>query len=233
MNSLLDQLFSSFGGYGILLIVALALVVWGLAHFSAQPGTSVSILWGLVTYVKTSPQAQQPSPQARQPYRDEIVSSPENEASTERESSLPDRVQAIYESGKNLIPVLAREHNQESAAETDILLSKDWLDGADERLSRLTDAQKTKELEKVFSGKTILIEGVVENVSHLSTSIDMGDFGVRVYTNNVGRVQRETLESLHRGDATRLRARPADIQTTFGQHTVFCEDPFDIERTVT
>jgi hypothetical protein len=37
-----------------ILAALLALCVWGLAHFSAKPGTEVSVLWGLARYTKAS-----------------------------------------------------------------------------------------------------------------------------------------------------------------------------------
>lgn len=220
MDSLVDQLFSSFGGYGILLIVVLALAVWVMGHVSAQPGTSVSILWGLVTYVKAPAHPKNPK-------STEIIPAPESK------SLIDHRDQEIYESGKNLVPVNGDKKNEEDTSETDILLSADWLDGANERFEQFTDAQKTKKLENVFEGKTILIEGVVKNVSFSHLSISIGDFNVNVILHGVDSDQMKKLESFHRGDSVRLRASPYDIVTSYGRHTVICKDPFDIERTVT
>jgi len=221
MNSLIDQLFSLFGGFGLILIPVLALIVWGLAHLSAQPGTSVSILWGLVNYVKAS------SSQIQKSKNTEVQPAPE------KLPSITHRDQDIYEAGRNLVPISAEKENAEDTAETEICLSIDWLDGAGERLAQFTEAQKLKKLKEVFSGKTILVEGVVGDVRQLHASIDAGDFLVTVSSYDIEPDQKEELESLHRGDAVRLRARPFDIDKVGDQHIVVCGVPFDIERTVT
>ena len=45
------------------LAVVVLTAVWGVAHWTAQPGKKVSVFWGLVEYSKTS--VQQPTPPSK------------------------------------------------------------------------------------------------------------------------------------------------------------------------
>ena len=44
-----------FGAPGLLAAVGLGLAIWGLSQFAAQPGTPVTVLWGLTSYTKAGP----------------------------------------------------------------------------------------------------------------------------------------------------------------------------------
>ena len=57
MKDLADQVFRHFGLKAVVAIVIVGMVIWALAHWSAAPDRTVSVLWGLVEYTKPSPQA--------------------------------------------------------------------------------------------------------------------------------------------------------------------------------
>lgn len=58
MKDLADQVFRHFGLKAVVAIVIVGMVIWALAHWSAAPDRTVSVLWGLVEYTKPSPQAE-------------------------------------------------------------------------------------------------------------------------------------------------------------------------------
>ena len=55
MNSenFLIWILKEFGIKSVLIAAIFALIVWGLAHWTAAPGSEISILWGFVQYTKS------------------------------------------------------------------------------------------------------------------------------------------------------------------------------------
>lgn len=60
--------------YGLWALSLAFLLIWGLAHWTASPGTPVSILWGLVEYTKSTTQID--SPDTKKEYSDRTSSIP-------------------------------------------------------------------------------------------------------------------------------------------------------------
>jgi hypothetical protein len=90
MKDLPDQLFRHFGLKAVVAIVIAGMVIWTLAHWSAAPGRSVSVLWGLVEYTKSSSSGENQQESVSIP---PIVSRP-------HESIVMPTVSPIKESGK-------------------------------------------------------------------------------------------------------------------------------------
>lgn len=52
MKEIMEFIFRKYGASAILVSIVAAIFVWVLAHFSAEPGTKVSVIWGLAEYTK-------------------------------------------------------------------------------------------------------------------------------------------------------------------------------------
>lgn len=52
MRDLIAELIKRFGVWVILGLFLAGTLVWGIAHFNAKPGEKISILWGMVEYMK-------------------------------------------------------------------------------------------------------------------------------------------------------------------------------------
>lgn len=57
MNEIIDAILHKYGLWALSLAIV---IVWGLAHWTAAPGTPVSVFWGLVTYTKSTTQLSMP-----------------------------------------------------------------------------------------------------------------------------------------------------------------------------
>ena len=79
-EDLLKQLIQQFGLWIIGALILLGALVWGITHLNAKPGEKVSILWGMVEYIKDKPQPEleknlvQPKQKPKQ--APEIISEP-------------------------------------------------------------------------------------------------------------------------------------------------------------
>lgn len=51
-ESVAKMLLARYGAWAILVAVALGATIWGLSHYAAAQGTTVSVLWGMTSYVK-------------------------------------------------------------------------------------------------------------------------------------------------------------------------------------
>jgi hypothetical protein len=96
MPAFINEFVSDFGSVSLALLVGvLALVVWGLAHVSAKPDTTVSILWRLVVYTKSSTLGKT-GYAVRSKNNVRTQKSPQNGVSQSKEASKD------YEAGQNL-----------------------------------------------------------------------------------------------------------------------------------
>jgi hypothetical protein len=55
MEDLGSEILKKYGTAGVVLTVIFAFLIWLLAHWAAEPGREVSVLWGFVKYTKSSP----------------------------------------------------------------------------------------------------------------------------------------------------------------------------------
>lgn len=60
MSDFGTEILRKYGTTAIVFAVAASLIIWGLAHYAASPGTEVSILWGFVKYTKTGTLKEKP-----------------------------------------------------------------------------------------------------------------------------------------------------------------------------
>lgn len=55
MNELGSEILKKYGTTAVVVAVISAFLIWLLAHWAAEPGREVSVLWGFVKYTKSSP----------------------------------------------------------------------------------------------------------------------------------------------------------------------------------
>lgn len=67
MAELMKLILKKWGINGVIWAAVFAIIVWGLAHWTAAPGKPVSILWGFVEYTKDIPPDYAPPPAAPNP----------------------------------------------------------------------------------------------------------------------------------------------------------------------
>ena len=70
MKEIILELLRKYGVFALLATPAtFGIIVWLFAHVFAEPGTEVTVLWGMVKYTK-GPEAQDPGPDDRkEPHR--------------------------------------------------------------------------------------------------------------------------------------------------------------------
>jgi len=61
-NNFLVHILNQYGIKTVLFAVIFAFFVWGLAHWTAAPGSEISILWGFVQYTKNETVNNEPYP---------------------------------------------------------------------------------------------------------------------------------------------------------------------------
>ena len=148
---MLETIISSFGIVGALFSIAGSGIIWFLAHSSAQPGTSVSILWGLVTYTKSSSKPSTPA--------NDVDNKTTNFA---RNSKAKEISSSEFIAGKELRTIEDREN---STAEAEYFIyHPEWAEGIKEKLKNHTSAQKTFALRKLLNGKRTIVRGQVKDV---------------------------------------------------------------------
>ena len=72
MKEIVNAILHKYGLWALSLVI---LFIWGLAHWTASPGTPVSVLWGLVEYTKST--AQIDLPDTKKKYSDRTSSIPD------------------------------------------------------------------------------------------------------------------------------------------------------------
>ena len=192
MAEILDQLFSSFGTIGLMIVAVFAALVWALAHFSAQPGTAVSVLWGLVSYTKPE-QHRKPADTRSEDLPAQTLGAPNEEVS-------PD-----FTKGASLEIMI--ENSEEVPDGTKyIRLSRDWTEGVNKALEALTEVQKEEELQKLVGDARAIIEGEVSEVDYSGIRIrdESGEWVIKSY--DVDEDTRRLIRNFHKGDRIRLHA---------------------------
>ncbi len=188
MEEILDQLFSSFGTIGLIIAALFAGLVWALAHFSAQPGTAVSVLWGLVSYTKPERHI-------------EPVDARSKVSRSHALSKKKGWVSADFTKGASM-EVIDETSEEVPNGTKYIRLNRDWIDGVNSALDAYTSVQKTERLEKLVGGARAIIEGQVSDVDYHSMKV--GEWIIMIA--DVDEDTRKIIQSFHIGDRIRLHA---------------------------
>ncbi len=165
MEQLFQSAVSTFGlRYLIIGTVIAGIAVWLLAHWNAQPGTQVSVVWGLVTYTKQFRETKgdlskvsnfSPAEESRQPTDGSSTKMPRQGSHLAGSVRLPE-IPLIFDNETT---------SQFNDGRTFIVFSKAWAESVADAVKDLTSHQKDNLLSSVLGDKWAKLTGVVQDVT--------------------------------------------------------------------
>jgi len=188
-----ETIFADFGIVGVIGLVAGGAAVWALAHFSAEAGTTVNVLWGLVNYTKSKPKNRE---LRNLGYAVEAKGNSNSTSFFDGDPTTPE-----YQAGKQL-RVIEDEANSNEGRDY-IVFDWNWIKGADKALEHYTSSQKAKEFSKLLEGKWALVEGKVKDLENAIRPIIYLD-------NHLILMLDKDIETpdLHQGDRVQAHGKP-------------------------
>ncbi len=200
MDEFFTQVISSFGVLGLIIVAIFAGVVWILAHASAEQGTSVSVLWGLVAYTKSS-KASKIEAHASKP-----VVSAEPEMLPPRPHQQDVSETQDYQKGKSL-ELVVEPGDPRFGRNGYAVFSKAWGKGVLDALEGYTSLQKSEEINKLVDTHFCKLTGEIIDLDNLSLKLTTKDGLAIVMTDNWEESAANTLEILHIGDRVEVIAK--------------------------
>lgn len=199
MTDIISQIFSDYGPTGLVIGIIVVCVAWLLAHRSAKPGTSVTILWGLASYTKqdTSDKSSQPvsSKKPKHTAPKTAISNSSNDFTV---------VQNEYEQGYSL-KLLEPNGASESSENAVRLVSLSWIKGVRERLSPKTTTQRNNAVNELLQGTRFEAIGFIIDVSSRFADIKEVRTGFTVSVPLRCSKIEQKFEKLHVGDLVRVQ----------------------------
>lgn len=203
MNGLYDGFAQNYPVWAMVISTLIAAMSWAFAHFHAEPGTSVSVLWGMATYTRRA----------------------KGEAGREKSTkSTPLTNNVTSKDGfleKCTIPIFLDRMNTKD--ETYFLISGRWV-GAVDHFLKCASIDLRRALLEIISGKRAQFTLEVSTVgSAMGAKYVVGRIENEAFSVSFRNTENEHIRSIERGDVIKVDAKISEAAIFSMDDGIFME----------